>query len=91
MRIERGKHSLNRSLRCSFVIDIAGIVGADSGDCFVVVFFNLVGDTIRVPDVVGREVAQIPTAADRSAKNRRRHNQHRRAESKLFAHPWLAV
>ena len=48
MRIERREHSLDGRLSRFLVIDVAGIVAGDSGDCFVVVFFDLVGDAIRV-------------------------------------------
>jgi len=42
MGIKREQHSLDRSLRGFFVIDVAGVVLLDNLDAFAVIAFNLV-------------------------------------------------
>src|SRR5215213_5386823 len=91
MRIERRKHSLYRCLRRFFVIDVAGVVAGDSGDGFVVVFFDLVDDAVRALGISGSEAAEISTAADRAAENCRHENQQRRADREALVDPKLVV
>jgi len=46
--IERREHALDCGLGCFLVIDVAGVVGRDGRDGFVIVAFDFVGDAIRV-------------------------------------------
>src|SRR6185437_222827 len=91
MRIERRKHSLNGGLRRFLVIDVAGVVGGNGGDGFVVVFFDLVDDAVRTLCVSGSKAAEVATAADHAAENRRRENQNGRAERETLVHPKFIV
>src|SRR6185503_13141876 len=91
MRIERRKHSLNRGLRRFFVIDVAGVVVSDCRDGFVVVFFYLVVDAIRVLGRSGSKAAEVSTAANRAAEYRRQDDQHCRANREALVDPELVI
>ena len=87
MRIEGGEHSLDGRLRRFFVIDVAGIIAGDGGDCFVVVFFDLVGDAVRVfvfEEVKPLRFRPLPTVPPKMAATR---INDRRGDRKLPVHP----
>src|SRR5262245_39368699 len=89
MRIERREHSLNRSLRGFFVIDVAGIVAGDGGDGFVVVFFDLVDDAVRVLCVGGSETAETMPAANHPSEYSSRQDQDGGAKREPLVDPEL--
>ena len=91
MRIEGGEHALDGRLSRFLVIDVAGIIAGDGGDCFVVVFFDLVGDAIGIFVVRGAETTEFSAAANRAAKDGSYRNYERRFEDKLPVQPRFVV
>src|SRR5215213_973982 len=88
MRIERGKHALNRGLRRLLVIDVARVITGDRRDGLVVVLLDLVGDAVRVLHVPG-EAGEI-TPAKRAGKDRRFENYRSRRDGE-FIYPASVV
>src|SRR5688572_4068682 len=85
VRIERGQHALNGSLSGFLVVDVAGVVGSDGGDGFVVIAFDLIGDAIRLVCSERGQTAEPASTADGTAEDRRHQDDDGSSDRKLAA------
>src|SRR5215470_16885106 len=82
MRVEGGKHPLDRRLGSLFVINIARVITCNGGNRLVVVFLNIANNSIGIRLAWTRQSAKFSRCSNNSAKRRRQLNNDTRDTEK---------